>query len=119
MAPEDRQYKYNEYLRFGTSGGEDCFDFDSFFEKLAEFQGDESVRIFFSYMDLDKDGKICFEEYLYGRGEFEQNGNRYDFNEYEFVEKLMDEDLQKLQSERVGRIQQATFKYDEHGIIID
>lgn len=119
MPQEDRDAKYHEYLQYGSTGGEDCFSFNALNDRLSEFQGEEQILEYWKYMDMNVDGAVCFDEYLYGRGEFEQNGNRYDFNEYEYLEKLMSEDIQRMQDQRVARIQEMQYELDENGIIID
>ena len=117
ISPEDRNNKYEEYVRYGSTGGEDCMEYGPFSTVLSEFQSEGAIYQFWSYSDLNSDGYVCFEEYLYGRGEFEQNGNRYDFNEYEFVEKLMMDEIQRMIEDR--RSEAQVYVYDESGIIID
>lgn len=117
ISPDDRNNKYDEYSRYGATGGEDCMEYGPFVNVLSEFQLERSILEFWRYSDINSDGVVCFDEYLYGRGEFELNGNRYDFNEYEFVEKLMTAEIQKMIEDRKMRAQE--YQYDEDGIIID
>ena len=119
ISSEDREDKYEEFTRYGASGGEDCIAFDTFNEKLIEFQSEKQISEFWKYCDMNVDDFVCFEEYLFCRGEYELNGSRYGYNEYEFADKILSSEIQDLLEEDIMRQRLLEYTYDEDGIIID
>jgi hypothetical protein len=109
----------DEFTAYGASGGEDCISYEAFLNRLSEFQSLRTILTFWNYCDVDMDKRVCYDEYLHCRGEFEQNGNRYDFNEYEFLEKLIMDDIQDELRDLAERKRMQEHEYDENGIIID
>ena len=114
---EDRQNKYNEFTRH--SDGKVEIEFKLFYENLNEFQTTSHILHFWQYCDINTDNSINFDEYIYCRGEFDQNGNRYYFNEYEFAEKILLDEMQQLINDEENLKMQENYIYDENGIIID
>lgn len=81
--------------------------YEQFVNHFEEFSDPLKVIKFWQGCDTDKDRHIDMREYAHCRGDFDQNGEPYDMNEYEFREANLLANFEPI------------VVYDEDGIIID
>jgi hypothetical protein len=81
--------------------------YEAFISNFEEFSDPSKVIEFWQGCDIDKDRYVTMQEYAFCRGDFDQNGEPYDVNEYEYREANLLANFKPF------------LKYDEDGIIID
>lgn len=81
--------------------------YEEFLEHFTEFNNVNDVVKFWTGCDMNKDRHVDVQEYVFCRGDFDQNGHQYDMNEYE------------LREANLLAHFEPSFVFDEDGIIID
>jgi hypothetical protein len=81
--------------------------YENFIDHFSEFSDPDKIVKFWQGCDTDNDRYVDITEYAICRGDFDQNGDPYDINEYEFKVANLLADFK------------PSFVYDEDGIIID
>jgi hypothetical protein len=90
-----------------SGSDESRISYEAFIDHFTEFSDPTRIISFWKACDKDTDRHVDMTEYAQCRGDFDQNGDPYDVNEYEFREA-------NLLASFV-----PAFEYDEDGIIID
>lgn len=85
--------------------------------KLADFHTEDSIRQYYDACDYSRNGHIDFIEYVICRGYYDTNGNEHGVNEYDILESIIIYDYEQKRNDPF--VQQAMYKYDADGIIID
>lgn len=91
----------------GTLETNKYIGYEKFVDHFEEFSDPLQVIKFWQECDSDVDRRIDLMEYVHCRGDFDQNGEPYDINEYEFREANILASFEPI------------VQYDEDGIIID
>lgn len=95
-------------IQFNLIKGVDTsISYEKFVSHIEEFSDPLKIFNFWEECDSDKNGHVDMMEYVYCRGDFDQNGDPYDMNEYEIREANLLSNFQPI------------LEYDEDGIIID
>jgi hypothetical protein len=117
--------KFYEFHKYGAADRSECVPRASFYRFLDEFQGEDEIEKFWRYCDENRNDEVCFDEYMYCRGQFDQSGNTYGFNEYEYREKLLfsesenEEEVMMEEEYNSNNMNNVMFVLDEDGIIVD
>lgn len=105
-----------EYLAL-VKDGDKGIVYKTIAKKLTDFHTEASIRQYFDACDSNQDGYIDFIEYVTCRGYFDTNGNEHGVNEYDILESIIIYDYEQKRNDPF--IQQAMYKYDADGIIVD